>query len=149
MEIFNSFPRVSQQPQQLLPQQLQEQQHQVERPTSSLSESTNRTRLSSAGGHVVNAPRRQTSLGGFVHTSNGRMGIRLANHAAGLIGLIQLAGAHPSGLVGTLGHNNRTTWFQDNTKAIFQADHPLGMLRSVSSAVLVRHFATASNQARG
>jgi hypothetical protein len=77
------------------------------------------------------------------------MGIRSANHAAGLIGLIQLAVAHPSGLIGNLGHNNRTTWFQDNTKAIFQADRPLGMLRSVSSAVLVRHFATASNQARG
>jgi len=67
---------------------------------------------------------------------------------AGLIGLIQLAGAHPSELIGTLGHNNRTTWFQDNTEAIFQADGPLGMFRSVSPAVLARHFTAASIQAR-
>jgi len=83
-----------------------------------------------------------------VHTSNGRTGIRSANHAAGLIGFIQLAGAHPSGLIGTLGHNNWTIWFQDNTEAIFQADGPLGMFRSVLPAVLARHFAAASIQAR-
>jgi hypothetical protein len=147
MEIFNSFPGVSQQPQQLPPHQAQ-QQRRLERPPSSLSESTNRTRLSSVGGCVVNAPRRQNALGGFVHTGSGRTGIRSASHATGLIGLIQLAGAHPSGLIGTLGHNNRTSWFQDNTEAIFQADGPLGMFRSVLPAVLARHFAVASIQAR-
>jgi hypothetical protein len=147
MEIFNSFPRVSQQPQQLPPQQPQ-QQRRLERPTSSLSESTNRTRLSSAGGRVINAPCRQNALGGFVHTISGRTGIRSASHVASLIGLIQLAGAHLSGLIGTLGHNNRTSWFQDNTEAIFQADGPLGMFRSVLPAVLARHFAAASVQAR-
>ena len=67
---------------------------------------------------------------------------------AGLIGLIQLAGAHPSGLISTLGHSNRTTWFQDNTEAIVQAGGPLGMFRSVSLAVLARHFTAASIQAR-
>ena len=82
--------------------------------------------MSSAGGSVVNAPRRQNALDGFVHTSNGRTGIRSANHAAGLIGFIQLAGAHPSGLIGTLGHNNWTSWFLDNTEAIFKLTAPSG-----------------------
>ena len=83
-----------------------------------------------------------------MHSSNGRTGIRSANHAAGLIGLLQLAGAHPTGLVGTLGHNNRTAWFQDNIQAIFQADGPLGMYNRISSLVLAWHFSAASNQAR-
>ncbi len=99
-------------------------------------------------GRVSNAPLRQTALGTFVYNSNGRTGIRSANHTAGLIGLIQLAGAHPSGLIGTLGYNNRTSWFQDNIDVIFQADGPLGMYNRVSPLVLARHFSTASNQAR-
>jgi hypothetical protein len=51
-------------------------------------------------------------------------------------------------LVGTLGHNNWTTWFQDNIDAIFQANSPLGMFNQVSPLVLLQDFSAASNQAR-
>jgi hypothetical protein len=69
--------------------------------------------------------------------SNGRSGIRSANHAAGIIGLIQLAGAHPNSWEGTLGHNQRTQWFNENVDAFFQADGPLGMFIQVSPLVLL------------
>jgi hypothetical protein len=49
---------------------------------------------------------------------------------------------------GTLGHNNRTAWFQENIQAIFQADGLLGMYNQVSPLVLLHHFSVASNQAR-
>ena len=135
-----------------------------ERPSSTTTVSTNRSsstantnqqststtaNANSNEGTTTNAPpRRRTALGGFVFTSNGRTGIRSANHAAGIIGLLQLAGAHPSGWEGTLGHNQRTQWFNENTDAFFQADGPLGMFNQVSPLVLLRHFSTASNQAR-
>ncbi len=102
--------------------------------------------LSSKG--ISNAPCRRSALGPFVFSSNGRTGIRSANHAAGLIGLLQLASAHPNGLIGTLGHNNWTTWFQENIDAIFQANGPLGMFNQISPMVLARHFSMASNQAK-
>jgi hypothetical protein len=136
MEMF-SIPPLAWQPQ----QQCQE------RPSSSLSNSTNRTRSSSTKG-VSNALRRRSALGPFVFASNGRTGIRSANHAAGLIGLLQLASAHPNGLIGTLGHNNWTTWFQENIDAIFQANGPLGMFKQISPMVLAQHFSTASNPAK-
>jgi hypothetical protein len=61
---------------------------------------------------------------------------------------LYLAGAHPSRLVGTFGHNNRATWFQDNIDVIFQADGLLGKFKHVSPLILLRHFSLASNQAR-
>jgi hypothetical protein len=61
---------------------------------------------------------------------------------------LQLAAAHPSRLVGTFGHDDLTTWFQDNIDAIFQADGPLGMVNQVSLLILLHHFSLASNQAR-
>jgi hypothetical protein len=51
-------------------------------------------------------------------------------------------------LVGTLGHNNWTAWFQDSIEAIFQSDSSLGMCTPISLLVLLHHFALASNQAR-
>ena len=92
-------------------------------------------------------PRRRT-LGPFVYTTNGRTGIRSASHGTALVGILQLAGAHPTGLIGTLGHSNRSSWFQNNTTALFQADGPLGMFKEVSPAVLARHFAVAQGQAK-
>ncbi len=135
VEMF-SIPPLAQQPQQ----------QRQERPSSSLSNSTNRTCSLSTKG-VSNAPHRRSALGPFVFTSNSRTGIRSAKHAAGLIGLLQLAGAHPNGLIETLGHNNRTTWFHENIEAIFQADGPLGMFNQISPMVVARHFSMASNQA--
>ncbi len=75
-------------------------------------------------------------------------GIRSANHAAGIIGILQLAGAHETGFLGTLGQNNRIAWFQENTEALFQTGGPLGMFKSVSPPVLARHFAAAQAQAK-
>jgi hypothetical protein len=91
---------------------------------------------------------RRLALGSFVFESDGRTGICSTNHAAGLIALFQLASGHPGGLVGTMGHNNRTGWFQDNINAIFQADGPLGMFRQVSANVLMRNVSVATAQAR-
>ncbi len=65
-----------------------------------------------------------------------------------LIGLLQLASANPSSLVGTLGHSNQAVWFQDNIDAIFQSYGPMGMYNPISPLVLLRHFALASNQAK-
>ncbi len=103
--------------------------------------------LSSTKG-ASNAPSRQSALGPFVFNSDGRTGIQTANHAAGLVGLLQLAGAHPCNLVGTLGHSSWSIWFHDNNDAIFQSHGLLGMFNQVSLLVLLRHFALASNEAR-
>ena len=35
--------------------------------------------------------------------------IRSDEHAAALLGVLQLAGAHPEGITLSLGHNNRST----------------------------------------
>ncbi len=95
-----------------------------------------------------NAPCRGSALGPFVFNSNGKTGIKSANHAVVLIGILQLAVAHPSGLVGTLGHNNWMPWFQDKIEAIFQSDGTLGMYNPISQLVFLRHFALASTQVR-
>ncbi len=51
-------------------------------------------------------------------------------------------------MIGTLGFNNRQSWFQQNIDAIFQSDGPLGMFNAISPLVLAHHFSTASNQAK-
>ena len=117
---------------------------QEERPPSRQQEE----RPSSSMSNRSSTPRRRVALGPFVHTNNGRTGIRSANHEAGLIGILQLAGAHETGLISTLGHNNRLAWFQDNITVLFQADGPLGMFKVVSPLVLLRHFAVAQGQAK-
>ncbi len=120
--------------------------------TSRLTSTANTSQLTSTAntskGTTTNAPQRRSALGGFVFTGNGRTGIQSANHAAGIIKLLQLAGAHPSGWEGTLGHNNWTPWFHENVDAIFQADGPLGMFNQASLLVLLQQFSAASNQAR-
>ena len=93
---------------------------QEERPPSRQQEE----RPSSSMSNRSSTPRRRVVLGPFVHANNGRTGIRSANHEAGLIGILQLAGAHETGLISTLGHNNRLAWFQDNITVLFQADGP-------------------------
>ncbi len=112
---------------------------------SNRSNSSNRTRSSSTEVHDSSStPRRQT-LG---PTNNGRTGICSAVHGTALVRILQLAGAHPTGLIGMLGHSNRSSWFQNNTTALFQADGPLGMFKEVSPAVLARHFTVAQGQAK-
>ncbi len=127
-----------------------QQQRQERRSSSSLSNTTTNSTHLPANEGVSNNARRRVPLGPFVFTftSNGRTGIRSTNHANGLIGILQLAGAHPSGLIATLGYHNRQTWFQENVDAIFQSDEPLGMFSRVSHLVLARHFSMASSQAK-
>jgi hypothetical protein len=76
-----------------------------ERSSLSLSNGTNRMCLPSTE-CISNAPCKRAPLGPFVFTSNGRTGIQFTNHATGLIGILQLAGAHPNGLIKTLGYND-------------------------------------------
>ncbi len=108
--------------------------------SSPLSNTTTNSTDSPANEGVSNIARRRVPLGPFVFTSNGRTGVRSTNHANGLIGILQLAGAYPSGLIGTLGYHNRQTWFQENVDAIFQSDGPHGRFNRVSHLVLARHF---------
>ena len=115
---------------------------------SASTTTANTSTANTSEGSTTNGVRRRSALGGFVFTSNGRSGIRSANHATGIIGLLQLAGAHPSGWEGTLGHNQRTPWFNENVDAFFQADGPLGVFNRVSPLVLLQHFSVAQNQAR-
>ncbi len=116
-----------------------------QRPSSSMS-----NRSSSEGRGSSTPSRRRILLGPFIHTTNGRTGIRSANHAAGIIGMLQLAGGHETGFLGTLGQNNRQAWFQvqENIKALFQTGSPLGMFKVISALVLARHFGTAQSHAR-
>ena len=58
-------------------------------------------------------------LGGFVQTRVGVTAIRSPRHATALIGILQLAGAHQSGFLGSMGHGNRLDWFQSNASALF------------------------------
>jgi hypothetical protein len=110
-----SIPPLGQQPQQQCEERL----------SSSLSNTTNTMRLLSTNG-VSNAPSRRVPLGPFVFTSNGTTGIRTTNHANGLIDILQLAGAHPSRLIGTLGYNNWQSWCQENIDLSFNPTASLG-----------------------
>ena len=92
---------------------------------------------------------RRVPLGGFLQTLGGVTTIRSSRHATALIGIMQLAGAHQSGLLGSIGHGNRITWFTSNTTTLFQPDGPLGGYNTVSVTVLMRHFVAAERHARG
>jgi hypothetical protein len=56
--------------------------------TSQLASTANTSTANTSKGTTTNAAQRRSALGGFVFTSNRRSGIRSANHAAGIIGLI-------------------------------------------------------------
>ena len=92
-------------------------------------------------------PQRQP-LGGFVQTRVGVTAIRSPRHATALIGILQLAGAYQSGLLGSMGHGNRQAWFQSNASALFRSDGPLGDFNEVSASVLMRHVGAAERHAR-
>lgn len=105
-------------------------------------------RSSSQGGGSSTTPRRRILLGPFIKTINGRTGISSANHAAGIIGILQLAGGHENGFLGSLGQNNRQAWFQENIEALFQTGGPLGLFKVITAPVLARHFTNAQSHAR-
>ena len=74
--------------------------------------------------------------------------IRSDEHATALLGVLQLAGAHPEGIVGSLGHNNRSTWLRDNNNALFAADGPLSAYHPLTISVMQRHLRNAQQAAR-
>ena len=107
-------------------------------------------RASTAGGRGSgdgggDAPRQsRRALGRFVDGH----AIRSSAHAAGLIGLLQLASAEPGGMYAALGQNNRTIWIGSKIDALFRADGPLGSFVSVSTQVLMRHLKEAETAAK-
>lgn len=88
----------------------------------------------------------RTQLGGFVTTDGTRL--RSQGHTTALVGILQLASGHPEGIIGALGYNSRTRWFQTHTNALFANDGPLSAYRYVEPATLMRHFTQAQRLAR-
>ena len=89
---------------------------------------------------------RRTTMGGFLNP--GGTAIRSSEHATALIGLLQLAGGHPDGIVGSLGYGNRNQWLTTNTAVVFQDGGPLEAFTPVTQSVLQRHIRTAEQLAQ-
>ena len=51
-------------------------------------------------------------FGGFLARNVSR--IQSRDHELALIAVLQLAGRHPDGIAGALGHNNRSEWVRCN-----------------------------------
>lgn len=89
---------------------------------------------------------RLRQLGHFVSNTGA---IRSPEHAAGLIGILQLAKAErPGGIHAALGHGNRITWVSSKLEAFFAATGPLGCFIPVTVNVLLRHLREAEQVAR-
>jgi len=86
-------------------------------------------------------------LQGFLNRSS--TAIRSPDHAAALIGILQLAGAHPDGIAGALGHGNRTRWLTLNLGRIFSGHGPCYKFKRVRPAILLKHFSRARTFAKG
>ena len=64
------------------------------------------------------------------------------------MGLLHLAAGHEGGLHGSLGHNNRARWVQENINALFTPSGPLVRFHPVSAAVMQYHVGNAQAAAR-
>ena len=84
---------------------------------------------------------------GFVYGRTST-GIRSDCRASALIRIIQIATAHPGGLIGSLGHGNRARWIENNRLVLFQAGGPLAAYNAISANVLQRDLADAEHEAR-
>ncbi len=71
--------------------------------------------LSTSRGAAAASFATSQTLGGFVFDTPERTGIRDAARASAIIGIPQMAEAHPQGFVGTLGPNSCTAWFTANS----------------------------------
>ena len=94
----------------------------------------------------VNEVRRRVQLGGFINSQG--TSIRSSSHATALNGIMNIAQAHPDGVLRALGHSNRVRWFEENTSRLFQEDGPLSAFAPVTPQVLQRHFRGAMQLAR-
>ena len=95
-----------------------------------------------------NAHGTRIQLGGFV--SRAGTEIRSPEHAAGLIGILQLARSYPGGIAAALGHNNRTRWIATNINAgvFFGDDGPLQRFLPIGIDTFSRHLNAAQKLAR-
>ena len=87
------------------------------------------------------------AMQGFVYGRN-MSGIRSPAHGSALIGILQIAGAHKNGILGSLGHGHRTAWITHNRSAFFRVGGPLAVYNELSATVLMRHLADAESEAR-
>jgi Mg2+ and Co2+ transporter CorA len=82
-------------------------------------------------------------FGGFVVNNV----IQSNDHAMALMGLLHFAAGHERGLCGSLGHNNRARWVQENINVLFTPNGPLGRFHPVSAAVMQRNVGNAQEAA--
>ncbi len=111
-----------------------------------MNNATTVTNNTAGGSARVARPVNSNTLGGFVNTSTNA--ILSSAHATALTGILQLAGGHQDGIVGSLGHGNRTQWIRDNIHRLFETDGPLSGFTRVSEQVLRRHLFSAQQAAR-
>jgi hypothetical protein len=76
------------------------------------------------------------------------MGIRDNARATALVGILQLAEAHPQGFVGSIGHFVCGAWFSAHVDIFFQDDGPLGTFNPIRPQMLMHHFGVALRQAK-
>ena len=69
--------------------------------------------------------------------------IRSAEHAAGMLALIQTASAHQDGIIAALGSGSRTAWITANIHSLFRGDGALRGFRQLSVPILMRRLREA------
>ena len=62
--------------------------------------------------------------------------------------MLQLAGGHPDGIAGALGHNNRAELVRCNIDAIFRVDGPMGRFILLTARVFQCHLGAAQRLAQ-
>jgi len=113
---------------------------------ASSSSSSAATSSASRSG-AASSSRRNRAMQGFVHGRN-MSGIWSPAHGSALIGILQIAGAHENGILGSLGHGHRTAWITQNRSAFFRVGGPLAAYNELSATVLMRHLGDAESEAR-
>jgi len=98
-----------------------------------------------AGAEVEAAATGTITLGDFLNRDKDDV---RPTHLTPLTELLNLAVAHSDGVVGALGHNNRTKWIQDNTDFFFSRQGPLRAFKPVTAPVLARRIASVQTLAR-
>jgi hypothetical protein len=77
-----------------------------------------------------------------------RTGIRDSACATALVGILQLAKAHPQGFAGSIAHSVNGAWFTANVDILFQDNGPLGTFNPIRPQMLMGHFGVAMHQAK-
>jgi hypothetical protein len=94
------------------------------------------------------APRQRSNFGVFVWDTTNRTGICDSARTIALVGILQLAKAHPQGFVGSIAHSVHGAWFAANVDILFQDYAPLGTFNPIEPQMLMRHFGVALQQAK-